>query len=376
MSRIRDKRLTVVINGVSARTGGGLTYLRKLLPPLAKQLSSRDARLHLLVNPAVKADLAADLVSPNIALHAPAWASLPGAQRLLCEQVLLPALLGRLDASVVLHTGDTLPLLSTCPAVLLSRNMLLYAPLGKNSARLRILRLLARASMKRASAVAFVSQALADQIPSKGGSTTWRVIHHGPGLEPSGAARQFTIDDLSIIVVSTLYDYKRIEIAIDALAELRHQWPDASLTVMGRPVETNYVSTLQRRTRELGLDDAVRFQGEATARSVEEAYQHATVAYVTTRNESFCHPILEAFSAKIPVVVATDLSVAAEIADQAAVYSAPSGRSFAEATARLFRHPSYYQEVVIAGVEQVGHFSWEKAAEQTARLLLEIADIP
>ena len=345
--------LRVFVNAVSARTGGGLTYLRELLPPLALEMVTAEAELHVLLNNDTQSRLRETLAVASITTHTPEWASQRSSRRLVSEQLIMPRLLRRLSADVVFHTGDIIPLVSTTPSVLLCRNMLLYSALGKNSARLRGLRQLARLSIRRATAVVFVSQALAEQAVSRYTPERWEVIHHGPGLPIPAPQNRLQTKGASLVSVSSQYDYKRTEIAIEAVALLQQRGHFVTLEVVGRPIETNYVARLRRQVERLLLDDAVRFMGEAAPSQVTDAYGRATVAVVTSANESFCHPILEAFSAQIPVVVPTDLAVAREIAGDAAVYSASSGQSFADAVEALILDPKRYQQTVAAGSERL-----------------------
>jgi alpha-1,6-mannosyltransferase len=181
------------------------------------------------------------------------------------------------------------------------------------------------------------------------------------------------VTKIALVVVSSLYDYKRIELAIDAVAELRRRGRPATLEIVGRPIEPEYAAMLRRRVHDLNLDDIVRFVGEATPEQVREAYRSATVAVVTSATESFCHPILEAFSAGVPVVVPTDLSVAREIAEDAAAYAMPTGTAIADEVDELFRQPDRYDTLVVAGTRRLERFSWDRAAAATAELLLSCA---
>jgi glycosyltransferase involved in cell wall biosynthesis len=360
----------IVVSGLSARTGGGLTYLRELLPRLERELRGPGIRVHLLISGDAQQELADGLRDSSISVHSPIWAGRSGLVRLLGEQVVLPGMLRRLSADVVFHTGDTIPLASRVPDVLLCRNMLLYEPRGKHSLRLRALALLARCSIRRASAVAFVSHTLAESVLTRSKPRHWTVIHHGPGLAVEPTDRP-PVGDPVVLVVSSLYDYKRVEVAIQAVVELRQRGLLAQLSVIGRPIETRYVQYLHALVDRLDARLFVRFAGEMDAASTAEAYTTATLAMVTSQNESFCHPILEALAAGVPVVVPTDLPVAHEIAADAAAYADPDGSAFADAAEALLRNDVAYKERVLAGIRQAATFSWDRTALQTAGLLVE-----
>jgi glycosyltransferase involved in cell wall biosynthesis len=293
--------------------------------------------------------------------------------RLALEQLYLPMFLGALPASAVLHVGDMMPLVSRVPSVLLCRNMLLYAPLGKNSLRLRLARQLAHRSLDRAAAVAFVSATMATEVGDQFALKRSVVIHHGPGLTLSSRQPRPPEIHPSLIVIASLYDYKRVELAIDAVDELRRRsWP-ATLQVVGQPVEKPYFEALVQRVHQLGLTRSVHFTGGANAVGVTESYLNARFALITSRNESFCHPILEAFCAGVPAIIAQDLAVAPEIAGDAALYCPPTGTGFADVVEALLRDEPLYSKHVSLGYRRALEFSWSKTAAETSALLLQCA---
>ena len=364
--------LKVVVNGASARIGGGLTYLLEVAPRLAEELHAGGAEMHLVVSDEVAPVLVPRLAGGPAVVHRPAWAGLPGIARVASEQVRLPLLYRSLGAAAVFHVGDIISLVGGAPNVVLCRNRLLYSEVATRRWRVVALRRLAALSLRRASAVVFVSQTLAGEVSARFRIRRSEVIHHGPGLTVPFKPRAGG-PEARFIVVGSIYDYKRIELAIDTVAELRGRGVAASLDIVGRPVETEYVGTLHDQVRRLGLDHAVRFSGEASAADVAAAYEDATVALVTSTNESFCHPILEAFSAGLPLVVGRDLPVADEIAGQAALLTEPTPGAFADAVTSLLDDPALYRRLVRAGAERVGEFSWSKTAAQTAALILSVA---
>jgi glycosyltransferase involved in cell wall biosynthesis len=275
--------------------------------------------------------------------------------------------------AAVLNVGDIMPLAAHMPNIVLCRNMLLYAPSDKSSLRLRSIRRLARLSLERAAAVAFVSHTLADQVRTQFDVRRSEVIHHGPGLtlpfrEPAdGPAAP------SCLVVASLYDYKRVEIAIDAVAELRRRSYGATLEVVGQPVEPRYLQELEQRVEQLALHRYVSFQGSRGPEGIARSYSKAAFALITSRTESFCHPILEAFSAGVPALIAEDLAVASEIAGDAALYCRPVGFAFADAAESLMRSPTTYARYANAGRIRAREFSWSTAADRTCALILECA---
>jgi glycosyltransferase involved in cell wall biosynthesis len=364
--------MNVLINAVSARSGGGTTYLHRILPALSSELRSAGATTHLLLSEAVASVLGGPLRNTDIVVHTPDWASYPAVLRAPTEQLRLPMLLRNISARALFNVGDTTALITRCPSVILCRNMLLYARPEKAGPRLQTLRALARESIRRASAVAFVSHTMAERVRSHVTPKRWEVIHHGPGLDVPFKHRVDLPLALKLLVVGSLYDYKRVELAIDAVDELRRRGRSATLEIVGRPVERAYAQSLLQRVERLGLGAEVQFAGEAEPHQVAEAYSNATIAIVTSAEESFCHPILEAFAGGLPLLACDDLGVAREIGGEAAMYVSPSGVAIADAVEALAVDPASYRQRVEAGKEQALHFSWLDTARATGKLILSV----
>src|SRR4051794_10875059 len=103
----------VFVNGLAASAGGGLTYLRNVLPHLA-------AKSKLKVTVALSRDLREECQAlegvESLALQVPV------ARRFWYEQSSLPGILRDSKADVLLSTGNFALRRSPVPQVLLSRN--------------------------------------------------------------------------------------------------------------------------------------------------------------------------------------------------------------------------------------------------------------
>src|SRR6202042_1620157 len=96
---------------------------------------------------------------------------------------------------------------------------------------------------------------------------------------------------------------KSLEHAITALAVTRlRRDPSATLRIIGKPATDTYDAALRRFVAELGLLDAVSFEGHATDATVAEAYATSDVLVVASEHEGFCVHVVEAMAAGLPVV--------------------------------------------------------------------------
>src|SRR6266536_1848989 len=109
--------MRLFINGLAASAGGGLTYLRNVIPHLARRT---DAEATVLLNPEVRREFGE---LRNITFVE--TAASPGVlRRFFHEQTTLPRLLRRSRAQVLVSTGNFALWNSPVPQMLLSRNSL------------------------------------------------------------------------------------------------------------------------------------------------------------------------------------------------------------------------------------------------------------
>src|SRR5580698_4164392 len=91
--------IKLFMNGLAASAGGGLTYLRNVIPYLARSV---EVETTVLVNPKIRREFG-DL--PNIAVVEVSGSS--GAlRRFVGEQTRLPKLIRRCGADVLISTGN------------------------------------------------------------------------------------------------------------------------------------------------------------------------------------------------------------------------------------------------------------------------------
>lgn len=150
---------------------------------------------------------------------------------------------------------------------------------------------------------------------------------------------------------------KNLELALDIVAALRQLAPDATLLVTGPPGAHNpanaaYLEDLLARRSRLGLEDAAFFLSVERGDALPEAevpgwYRVADALLLTSSDEGFGLPVLEAAVAGLPVF-ATDIEALRELgrddatyfnatADPAVVARTVHDRLEASATARLKR---------------------------------------
>jgi L-malate glycosyltransferase len=113
-------------------------------------------------------------------------------------------------------------------------------------------------------------------------------------------------------VITTVGNIRRVkghDIFVKAAAVIVSQFPNASFTIAGDVLESDYFAELQALVRELNLSDHFHFVGGIT--NLREHLSAADIFVLPSRSEGFSNAIVEAMAASLPVV-ATDVGGNAE----------------------------------------------------------------
>ncbi|MEZ5381961.1 MAG: glycosyltransferase family 4 protein [Microthrixaceae bacterium] len=164
---------------------------------------------------------------------------------------------------------------------------------------------------------------------------------------------------------------------LEAVAKLRAERPDVTLTIIGRLKEGSRTETTLDR---LGLRDAVEFVSGVTDERIVELYSEASVAVVPSLYEGFSLPAIEAMAAACPLVATTGGALPEVTgSDGDTCYQVPPSDSDALAAAigNVLDHPVEAAAVGERGRNRVvENWSWKRTAERTVthyRALLDEA---
>jgi len=148
---------------------------------------------------------------------------------------------------------------------------------------------------------------------------------------------------------------KGIAVLLRALGRIREQRPDITLRLIGRSPDQATEASWHRLAAELGVGDAVVFDGPADRQGVAEALRHAALFVHPSPRETFGVVAAEALAAGIPVVAADSGGVTEILGDDpdalGAVVPADDPERFADAVVRtLDRLESFDPTVLRASV--------------------------
>lgn len=369
--------MRLFINSLAASAGGGLTYIRNIVPILADQPG-------VPVTIAVGRDLRHAFDSfPNIDFLE---AEMPTLQRFWYEQTNLPSVIRRCGADVLLSAGNFAVRNSPVPQILLSRNSVYTSRDYFRDLRSRgeyalwldthLRGWLAKKSVQWADVTVAPSEAFAAEL-RRWTSKPIRTIHHGfdagaftrnsRSLAPDVEQKLAGADgSLKLLFVSHYNYYRNFETLFRSLPLLRKS--------LNRPVKLLLTCRLLaeqtpgayrpeaavKLLKELGVTDMVVELGTVSYDQLHQVYRRADLYVTPAYTETFAHPLVEAMASGLPVV-ASDLAVHREICEDAAVYfSCFSPEALASAVVQVANSPEAAKRMSAAGCMRSKEFSWNQ----------------
>ncbi|HET7929288.1 MAG TPA: glycosyltransferase family 1 protein [Actinomycetota bacterium] len=205
------------------------------------------------------------------------------------------------------------------------------------------------------------------------------VIPHGadpfeaPGREEAERTRaRFGIGGPFALFVGGIEPRKNLVALVEAFGRV-NDGPDRWLVIAGGRTYWAPRGTEPVRARVAALPEDVRRRVVLTG-YVSDGEKRALLAGATllaypSRYEGFGFPVLEGFSAGVPVLTSSTASLPEVAGDAALLVDPDDVDAIAEGLQRLFGDPGLRERLVVAGRERLGTFSWERAAASTAEVL-------
>lgn len=295
------------------------------------------------------------------------------------EQAVLPWLIWRSRADLVLFPHWNVPLLSRTPFVCFIHDLILFR--HPQSARIflrhpwfarvkaRIQRLVLRFVMARAQTLLVPTQQVAEEIGHFFPASTEKIAVVGEGVDvPASVTPPFPFAGRYFLAVGSAYPHKRLDLVLQAWKSLADAFPDHSLVLVGEM--EGFRERLVRMARESALA-RVFFPGAVTDTALAGWYAHADLLLFPSAAEGFGLPPLEALSYGCPVL-ASDLPVLYEVLPAAGVRFFRNGDlgdmmgTWKEAVRDL---PRLRAEVASVIPEVFARHSWIEAARRVRSFL-------
>ncbi len=384
--------IRLFINGLAASAGGGLTYLRNVIPHLARRV---DAETTVLLNPAIRGEFGK---LPNISF-VEATESNGAPRRFVREQATLPKLIRRSGAQVLISAGNFALWNSPVPQILLSRNSLYTSGDFFRDVRARgdyaiwadtlVKGWLALRSIRRAEITVAPSEAFAQELSQWSGRKVLSV-HHGfdqdaftSDAAPLPSAVQIQLaegkDALRLLFVSHYNYYRNFETLFRAMPILNSRLKGKKVKLFltcqlksGENPGTYRAESAASLANELRGSGNIVELGTIAYRSLHHLYRACHIYVTPAYAESFAHPLIESMSSGLPVV-ASDLPVHREICGDAGIYFPRfSPDTLAERVLQIQQSPDLADRLSRNGQRRACDFSWSEHVERLLVLAQEL----
>jgi glycosyltransferase involved in cell wall biosynthesis len=368
------------VDASAASSGSGPTYVRNVVPHLAART---DVRSTVLISPSLRGEFQNQ---SNVSFVEFSAESISTASRFVRTQKLVPELVRRSGANVLLSAGNMALFRSPVPQILLSGNALYTSRDFFRDMKQRgdyglwldtkLKGQIAKWSVRAADQTVAPSQAFSDEIERWTGVRAL-AIHHGfdrnlffRNTEPLPAELkkklERTGDELRLLFVSHYNYYRNFETLIRAVGLLRKSIELRQVKLFltcrlqpGANPGSFRTEVAAQLVKELGVGANVVELRAVPYHLLHHVYQacdlYVTPAYV----ETFAHPLVEAMAAGLPVV-ASDLPVHREVCGDAALYFPKfSPDLLAEAVCQLALSPDVFVKMSACGRQRSNDFSWK-----------------
>jgi glycosyltransferase involved in cell wall biosynthesis len=369
----------IFINALAASAGGGLTYIRNVIPEIAGR---HDVQATILIETGLRREF---VECANI--HFLTGETFPNAgNRLWFEQHAVRKLIKKCGADILLSAGNFAIWHAPVPQILLSRNALYTSADFVRDLRNRgehrlwldtnLRGAAARWSITAADCTVAPSEAFAEDLRRWTGRPIV-AIHHGFEREffardrsPLPASVQSKLDAagsaLRLLFVSHYNYYRNFETLIRAVPLIKQRMRPRQVCLfltckLSRganpgPYKPDSAAAL---VRDLKLSEDVITLDSIPYCLLHQLYRAANIYVTAAYAESFAHPLVEAMSSGLPIV-ASDLPVHKEICGNAAVYFPRfSAEGLAEQVCELANSSQDTAKICRAGIARSADFSWK-----------------
>jgi glycosyltransferase involved in cell wall biosynthesis len=199
------------------------------------------------------------------------------------------------------------------------------------------------------------------------------VIHLGVAPEFSAAAGGVSLLPWPyVLFVGQRQGYKNAQVLLRAWPAVVRSFPELRLVMVGGG---RFLRAELGLVADLGVQDSV-IRRAATDAEIPRLYAGAQAFVFTSRYEGFGLPVLEAFAAGTPAVLA-DTDCLREVGGEAGSYFDPDDPAeLATLLIKLMTDEDARTSIVDAGRSRAAEFSWRRTAQETAQFYRRVIDGP
>jgi glycosyltransferase involved in cell wall biosynthesis len=294
------------------------------------------------------------------------------------EQLLFYKVLDNELLDLVHFPYFSVPILYTRPFVITIHDLIInHFPTGKAStlplplyfAKRLAYQFIMKQAAKKASKILTVSEATKSEIIDHLKVPAEKIVVTYEGVDEriaKSSEQKASGRDTYFLYVGNAYPHKNLERLVDAFEKIVQEKPQCKLFLVGK--DDYFYNRLHEKISSLQLDNSIIFCKNVRDEELSRLYSSATALIAPSLMEGFGLPGLEAMQHKT-LVIASDIPVYKEVYQDAALYFDPLDVSSLRATIlRVLEKEETHTEQREKGLKLVKTFSWEKMAQETARI--------
>ena len=370
----------IVINALSAKLGGGRTYLRQLLTRLPKDMDL-DIRIFCPADLPLPAD-------PRLKREHTKWPTHNPLLRAIWEKIMLPRYLKTVGANVLFCPGGVVATKapSGVRVATMFRNMIPFdhalvskMPWGLTRLRNIILKVVMLRSMSRADLTIFISEFARGVIEAKSTIPNAVTIPHGindyfRNASSKPARPQSAPESPYILYVSRFDVYKHHDNVVDAYAALPLAVRQKYKLVFLGETDLPHFEVVKARIALNSLNEFVVIGGAVAHDTLPGWYAHADVIVFASSCENCPNILLESLGAGRPVIC-SDVMPMPEFGGPDLCYFSPfDARSIAQALLEVIMSPTRASAIAEAARRRSRIYDWDKTADRTWHEILNLVD--
>ena len=363
--------MRIVVNALSARLGGGQTYVRNLFAHLPDYND-----LEVFIFAPDQLDLPAD---DRIRRVRTTWPTTNPYLRALWERFLLPAFLRRTQADVLFCPGGVVAtrVPRRCRVVTMFRNMMPFdpsvcqrLPFGGQRLRNMLLRRLMLKSLMQADLTIFISEYARQVIEALGRIPNPVTIPHGVGAVFRTHGRvvprpEFLPSGEYMLYVSRFDVYKHHYEVVTAYSNLTESLQSRFALILAGETNSQEADRIRSLIEDRRLVGRVHLLGGVRYLDLPAVYHHAKLNIFASSCENCPNILLETLGAGRPVLSSNVMPMPEFGGDAVHYFSPDDPEDIRRAMEAVLNDETYAERLGAAAAERAKRYDWALTSKKT-----------
>ncbi|MFA5853693.1 MAG: glycosyltransferase [Patescibacteria group bacterium] len=228
------------------------------------------------------------------------------------------------------------------------------------------LRWLYTLSFRRASRILAVSRYTAEVVSRTFKAQAVEIVHGGFSIVPRSLEKRALSADHRVLSVGAIKSRKGFHTLVEAFGLLKRKDFTFKAECVGPKDSSSYVERLEKRVRELGLEERVVFHGRVSEEALQRFYADTDLFVLPSEHsgtafEGLGLVYLEAMAQGVPVIGCLDSGAEDVVRDgvNGRLVTPGDAEALAAAIKEIFDDPVAWEKMATAAPESIERFRWE-----------------